>query len=1090
MKRILGLDLGTGSIGWAVVDQAETEGENSQIIKLGVRVVPLTVDEENNFEAGKTITTTADRTLKRGMRRSLQRYKQRRKALVSILKRKHFITDDTLLSEDGPRTTFETYRLRAKAAKEEISLNELARVLLMINKKRGYKSNRKANKQEDGQLVDGMDIARKLYDEHLTPGQYTYQLLRSRNGKTKVPSFYRSDLVAEFNAIWERQAEFYPDVLTEELKKKVMGRGKRDTASIFFAAKGVSTAENRDRKTKLIKSYIWRTEALNGKLDIEAVAAALCDINGEIAGSSGYLGSISDHSKELYFQHLTVGEYLMKQLAANPHYRVKNRVFFRQDYLHEFNTIWETQAKFHPELTEELKHEIRDVVIFYQRRLKSQKSLISFCEFEGKQITLSDGKKVMTGPRVSPKSSPIFQEFKIWQELNNVVIENRAVKASKAKKPSEPTLFPMLEVEKYTPLTSEQRKLLHDELSVNKELTKSAIMKTLGLNEKQYNINVKSLHGNVTQVALMDAYKNILEWSGHDATKFDKLTYAQKMEFITSVFEALGAKTDFLEFDVNDLTNYAQQPAYRLWHLLYSFEEDNSTSGYDKLTQHIQELTGLDREYAAAIAAVAFTDDYGSLSTKAMCKILPHLLRGLQYDKACEQAGYRHSAESLTREEIDSKPLVDKLETLSKNSLRNPVVEKILNQMIHVVNTATQEYGIQGKDGKHFDEIHVEMARELKQSQSQREEAFKSIGARTKENEAIIKILANEFPIQHPGRNDILRYRLYQELAMNGYKTLYSNTLISKEKLFSKDFEIEHIIPQALKFDDSYSNKTLETHHVNQTKGNKTAIEYVRDTQGEEGVQQYMERIAYLNKPGTTGKYKNLITERNKVENTFLNRDLTDTQYIARKAREILMQATRTVVTTTGTITARLREDWQLVDTMKELNFPKFEKLGMTESYRNRDGHEVRRISNWSKRNDHRHHAMDALTVAFTRLEHINYLNNLSSHADQATMQANAFVLRHKLINERKFIPPMPLDTFRATAMQHLGNILVSIKAKNKVVTPHVNRPRGSNKPQTCLTPRAQLHKETIYGTQMRYVTKEEKVGSCFHCREDCNRCH
>ena len=72
MKKILGLDLGTNSIGWAVVNEAEKTDEQSSIVKLGVRVNPLTVDELTNFEKGKSITTNADRTLKRSMRRSLR----------------------------------------------------------------------------------------------------------------------------------------------------------------------------------------------------------------------------------------------------------------------------------------------------------------------------------------------------------------------------------------------------------------------------------------------------------------------------------------------------------------------------------------------------------------------------------------------------------------------------------------------------------------------------------------------------------------------------------------------------------------------------------------------------------------------------------------------------------------------------------------------------------------------------------------------------------------------------------------------------------------------------------------------------------
>lgn len=1080
MKRILGLDLGTSSIGWAVVDQAESENEQSQIIKMGVRIVPLDSQEKDDFEKGKSITTTAVRNQKHGMRINLQRYKQRRKHLIDLLKQEGFITDETLLYESGNHSTFETYRLRSKAATGEVSLEQMARVLLMINKKRGYKSNRKADIQEDGQLIDGMSIARKLYDEHLTPGQYVHQTLNSNS--RFIPTFYQSDLRAEFNAIWDFQSHFYPSILDDELKDKVIGRSRNDTSKIFYAAKKISTAENKDRRTRLKVSYRWRSEALSRQLPIEEVAAALCDINNDISKSSGYLGRISDHSKELYFKKLTVGQYLMQQLDKNPHYRLKNKVFYRQDYLNEFETIWETQRQFHPELTEELKEKVRDTIIFYQRKLKSKKGLISYCELEGKEITVTvngKSKKVMTGSRVCPKSSPLFQEFKIWQELNNVLIENKKIRATKA---GEISLFP--QPEKFVPLSNAQRQLLHNELMVNKELSKAAILKLLGLNDKDYSINYKTLHGNVTQVELLGAYKQILEWSGHDTEKFDKLDYNTKMQFITSVFEAIGAKTDFLLFEPSQLDNYLDQPAYRLWHLLYSYEGDDSETGDAKLKEHLKELTGLRDEYVSALAAVQFGQDYGSLSSKAIKRIMPHLLSGKKYSDACEAAGYRHSSQSLTREEQDTRPLANALDDLPKNSLRNPVVEKILNQMIHVVNASMEEYGAERDGVKRFDEIHIEMARTLKQTKSQRERASKSLDERTKENEAIIKLLRDEFGIVHPSRNDILRYRLYMELKDNGFKTLYSNTYIPKEELFSKKFEIEHIIPQAKLFDDSQSNKTLETHEVNLEKGNSTAMDYVLATYGETGAEQYRQRIEFLydrnNKNGTNKKHKNLITTEGEIPVDFLNRDLADTQYIARKALEILMQVTRTVVPTIGAITARLREDWQLIDVMKELNLPKYKELGLVESYTNRDGHQVHRIKDWSKRNDHRHHAMDALTVAFTRHEHIQYLNNVNAHQDAESIHPNAIALRGKLIKDRRFVPPMPLDQFRASALEHMRGILVSIKAKNKVATRHINRISGSDVRQVTFTPRTQLHKEKIYGARQRYVTSIKKVDGKF----------
>ena len=125
MKRILGLDLGTNSIGWALVDEASSKSnEESKIIKLGVRVNPLTVDEKANFEKGKPISTNADRTLKRGARRNLQRYKLRREHLSNLLLNAKIISQDSLLTEIGKNTTHQTLKVRAKAAKERIELDD------------------------------------------------------------------------------------------------------------------------------------------------------------------------------------------------------------------------------------------------------------------------------------------------------------------------------------------------------------------------------------------------------------------------------------------------------------------------------------------------------------------------------------------------------------------------------------------------------------------------------------------------------------------------------------------------------------------------------------------------------------------------------------------------------------------------------------------------------------------------------------------------------------------------------------------------------------------------------------------------------
>lgn len=1111
MKKILGLDLGTNSIGWAVVNEAEMPNEKSSIIKLGVRVINYdnfvstetgkdSMDPVKDFSGGKGISCNAKRTMKRSARRNLQRYKLRRENLIELLKENGFIDDKTCLSENGNRTTFETYRLRAKAATEEISLKELARVLLMINKKRGYKSSRKAKSTEEGQLIDGMEIAQRLYEENLTPGQLSLQLLES--GKKYLPEFYRSDLQSEFDKVWVSQKQYYSDLLSTELKEGLLGKNKKQTWAICeksFNLVGVK------RSTKgfeqKIENYQWRCKALSEKLDLEQLAVVLQEINGQISSASGYLGNISDRSKALYFNKQTVGQYQVSQLDRNPNYSLKNQVFYRQDYLNEFEAIWETQAKYHKELTSELKKEIRDIVIFYQRPLRSQKGLISFCEFESRQIEVEvDAKKKMKtiGLRVCPKSSPLFQEFKIWQTLNNIQVSGNIIRNQHTD------LFGYEESFKYGRrfLYQEEKEKLFAELNYKEKISKTDALKLLFGNNKELDLNFKELDGNHTQSELFKAYQRIVEMSGHGEHDFSKLPSEKVIEIVSEVFGGLGFNTDILKFDSGlDGHELEQQPMYKLWHLLYSFEGDKSNLGNEGLIEKLHEMYRFDKESATILAGVVFPSDYGSLSSKAIRKILPHMKDGLEYSVACEYAGYRHSRQSLTKEEIESKVLKDKLNLLPRNSLRNPVVEKILNQMVNVVNAIIVEYGKP-------DEIRIELARELKKSAKEREEMTKSINETTRLHEEYVKILRGEpFNLEHVSRNDIIRYKLYEELKMNGYHTLYSDTYIQREKLFSKEFDIEHIIPQAKLFDDSFSNKTLEVRQVNLEKGNATAFDFVSGKYGEQGLLEYENKVENLYNKKVISKTKRdkLLMKEADIPSGFINRDLRDSQYIAKKAREILEEIVRFVVPTTGSITDRLREDWQLVDVMQELNWDKYDRLGLTEIIEGRDGQRIRRIKDWTKRNDHRHHAMDALTIAFTKRSFIQYLNNMNARVQKGTddyIDLDMVELSKLSPEERasavygiekkelhrdshgrlRFNSPMPLDEFRAEAKRQLEGVLVSIKAKNKVVTQNVNvsKTKTGKKKKVQLTPRGQLHLETIFGSSKRYVTKEEKVNGSF----------
>ena len=1083
MKKILGLDLGTTSIGWAYVHEKENDNEESSIIKIGVRVVPLSVDEKTNFEKGKSITTNADRRLKRSMHRNLQRFKLRRKNLIECLKEHRIISDDTPLFECGNNTTFMTYRARAKAVTEEISLEDFARVLLMINKKRGYKSNRKAKDGEEGELIDGMEIAKRLYEENLTPGQLLLDLFKK--GKKNRPTFYRSDLQEEFDKIWEVQSAYYPEILTDEFKASLHGFNKTQTSGAFYGIHKISTAKN-SGKEGYQQSLLWRTDALVKQLAIEEVAYALADINGAINNSSKRLAMISDRSKELYFNHQTIGQYLMQRLDENPNASLTNIIFYRQDYMDEFEAIWEKQSLYHPELTKELKKEIRDIIIFYQRDLKSCKNLVSYCELEhSEKEIIKDGKKkkIQTGCKVCPKSSPLFQDFKIWQILNNLQVSVVGHQRKKIKKVDpQLSLFPDNAVD-FTQrfLNQEEKDILYKELSIKEKMNKKDILKLLFENYRDLDLNYKEVEGNRTMAALFKAYQEIISQTGNGEFDFSKMPADEVLSVTTEIFAGLGYKTDFLTFDpLAKGKELEALPAYRLWHLLYSYTGDNSVTGNESLYSRIKDICGFEKEYATVLTNISMPIDYGSLSAKAIRKILPFMMKGYEYSEACKMAGYNHSSHSLTREQLEQKEYKSRLEEIKRNSLRNPVVEKILNQMINVINEIVATYG-------RPDEIRIELARELKKSREEREQLEEHIRKNTDESEKIRKVLESEFGIQHVTKNDILRYKLYNELKQNGYKTLYSNTYIPRDELFSKRFDIEHIIPKARLFDDSFSNKTLEARDVNIEKGNMTAYDYVTGKHDEQALSEYESRVEdlFAQKVISRTKRNNLLMKESEIPSDFLERDLRDSQYIARKAREILEEMVPFVVTTTGSVTKRLREDWQLVDIMQELNWDKYNALGLTESYTDKNGNIVRHITNWTKRNDHRHHAMDALTIAFTKRSIVQYLSNLNSRGNKS---GSIYGIEQKELhrdekgNKLVFNAPLPLNVFRAEAKKHLANILVSIKAKNKVVTLNVNKSKtkSGHHEKVQLTPRGALHNETVYGKIRTFEKEYKKVDTKF----------
>ena len=180
---------------------------------------------------------------------------------------------------------------------------------------------------------------------------------------------------------------------------------------------------------------------------------------------------------------------------------------------------------------------------------------------------------------------------------------------------------------------------------------------------------------------------------------------------------------------------------------------------------------------------------------------------------------------------------------------------------------------------------------------------WSSIESSKRENAEIAEKLKKEFNIQYITKNDIIRYKLYEELSKNAYKTLYSNQQIKKEQLFTSDVEIEHIIPRARLSDDSISNKTLEFKAINSAKANRTAYDYMK-SRGDKELEDYVKRCKEVfSGNDKKAKLRKLLMSEADIPSDFVARDLKNTQYIAKKAMEMLNEICRRVVATSGSIT-------------------------------------------------------------------------------------------------------------------------------------------------------------------------------------------
>lgn len=792
-----------------------------------------------------------------------------------------------------------------------------------------------------------------------------------------------------------------------------------------------------------------------GYRHVKSDAAAIVGDEGEKKkdSNSAYLAGIRANDEKLQDEHKTVGQYFAEQLRQNQSesptggisYRIKDQIFSRQRYIDEYDQIMVAQRVHYPDiLTDAFIRMLRDEVIFMQRPLKSCKHLVSLCEFEKQEkvmrVQQDDGKggrqlverRVKFGPKVAPKSSPLFQLCRIYEAVNNIRL-------------TRPDGSPR-------DITPEERAKIVAHLQSSASLSFAALKKLL--KEKALiadQLTSKSgLKGNSTRVALASALQPYPQY--HHLLDMELET---RMMTVQLTDEETGEVTEREVAVVTD--SYVHQPLYRLWHILYSIEERDAMRRalITQLSMKEEDLDGglLDQLYRLDFVKPG----YGNKSAKFICKLLPQLQQGLGYSEACAAVGYRHS-NSPTSEEITERTLLEKIPLLQRNELRQPLVEKILNQMINLVNALKAEYGV--------DEVRVELARELKMSREERERMAEGNRRREKENKAIAEKI-QECGL-FPTKSRIRKYMLWEEA---GEKCLYCGQILTLSQcLNGDDMEVEHIIPKSVLYDDSYGNKTCACRRCNKEKGNRTALEYIR-AKGWEA--EYMERINGLldKKAISYSKHQRLRWLKEDIPSDFLERQLRLTQYISRQAMAILQQGIRRVSASEGGVTARLRSLWGYDDILHTLNLDRYDSMGETERV-SREGEttEKLRIKDWSKRKDHRHHAIDALVVASTRQGYIQRLNRVSSESEREAMSGEIEVQKaantDKLSLLERWLTQRPHLSVRAVS-DKVAEILISYRPGKRVVTRgrNIYLRHGKKCVQSgLLVPRGPLSKETVYG--------------------------
>lgn len=975
MKKILGLDLGTNSIGWAVVNAEQTEDNNCKLVGIqssGSRIIPMDAALLGDFDRGNSISQTAERTRLRGVRRLLERSLLRRERLHRVLDilgflpehysqslnrygkiiegtepklpwRKNiegkyeflFIDSFNEMLQDfislypefaGKKIPYDwtIYYLRKKALNQKIAKEELAWILLNFNQKRGYYQLRGEEEQQVDRSKEVKYYALKVLKVEATndkKGEDTWYNVYLENGM-----IYRRSSKVFLD--WEGKIKEF--IVTTDLKEDGMPKTDKEG--------------NVKRSFRAPKEDDW------GLLKVKTES------------------DISDSGK-------TVGQYIYESLLHKPDQKIIGklvRTIERKFYKEELRFILEKQKEFIEELRDRDLYEkcinelypineahrnnienrdftylfIEDI-LFYQRPLKSKKHLISDCPYESYLYNAvdKDGKErvCIQGIKCIPSSHPLYQEFRLWQFVQNLRIYQKE-KVVNGK--------------------------LHTDVDVTSEFfqTEDDIVTLFDwLNDRS----------SIKQETLFTSYFK-LKKKKNEVCPY-RWNYVEDKEYpcnetrsvILKGLNNINVKNDFLD----------KERETAIWHMLYSIEDKVEIE--KALTKYAKRIPKLPDSFAEELSKIKpFKKDYGSYSAKAIKKLLPLMRMGKYWDADAIDIKTKERIEKLIDGEYDeniSDRVREKVNTLNdlsqyrglpiwvscyvvynrhseakdiakwekpedidtylrdfkQHSLRNPIVEQIVTETLRTVRDIWKQEG-------QIDEIHLELGREMKSPADKRKQMTERILENENTNLRIKTILAElknpEYEVDNvrpysPSQQDILK--IYEEYALDNltkddkeyefvkkisksaqptkseiikykawleqkYRSPYTGETIPLSKLFTEAYEIEHVIPQSRYFDDSFSNKVICESEVNKLKDRMLGYEFIKNHHGEKvqlsggRVVEILQTDVYeqLVKSSFSGPKKNKLLMED-IPDGFIERQLNDSRYISKFIKGLLSNIVR-----------------------------------------------------------------------------------------------------------------------------------------------------------------------------------------------------